>query len=218
MPHREDIYTQIKNGWHIFLSRLAISLYTTTNTFVLGLFLNYTVVGYYSAGEKIVRMLTQMFDPLFRSVYPNIVEKVKNNYQLAIQRLQKIFTISFLCSFIVFVVLLLCSNLIVKILLGPQYSESLIIVRVLSLLLLIIPAADIFANLGLLSFRLDKYFLRIYLSGGFINALFLVLFLGYFHMKGVGAAWASVLTELVLTIFMWGILFRRKINLIKFIL
>ncbi|MDP8265845.1 MAG: flippase [Candidatus Aceula meridiana] len=213
-PRLEDIRRQLGSGWHIFVSRLAISLYTTTNTVVLGLFLNNTVVGYYAAGDRIVRMLTRMLEPGFRAAYPYITKKVAESQQLAIQTLRKVFKISFLISIFIFIVFLTCSSAIVRIVLGAQFSESLIIVRILSLLLVIIPASYIFANLGLLSFRLDKHFLGIYLSGGLINVVFLFLFLGVFHLGGVGAAWSSVLTELVLMICMWKVLKRRKINFI----
>ena len=212
-PRIEDIRTQIKSGWNIFVSHLATSLYTTTNTVILGLFLNNAVVGYYAAGEKIVRLITQMFEPGFRTVYPHITRKAAQSHQRAAHSLRKVFMVSFVSSIAIFLVFLLCSDVIVRIVLGAGFRESLVIVRVLSPLLLIIPAAYIFANLGLLSFGLDRYFLRIYLSGGFINAAFLFLFLRVFHLRGIGAAWSSVLTELALTITMWVVLRNKKVSL-----
>ena len=42
------------DGWDVFVSRIFVSLYTTINIFLLGLFTNNTVVGYYAIAEKIV--------------------------------------------------------------------------------------------------------------------------------------------------------------------
>ena len=46
---------EFKNGWHLFLSRMATTLYTTSNVVILGLFTDNTIVGYYAAGDKIIR-------------------------------------------------------------------------------------------------------------------------------------------------------------------
>ncbi len=43
LPSVEDIKTQLKSGWHIFISTVAISFYTTSNVFVLGIFASSTV-------------------------------------------------------------------------------------------------------------------------------------------------------------------------------
>jgi len=45
LPKLESIKYQLKEGWHLFTSNIAISLYTTSNTFILGLFTNNTIVG-----------------------------------------------------------------------------------------------------------------------------------------------------------------------------
>ena len=54
----------LKEGWHIFISNILTSFYTVSATFILGLFSNNQVVGYYSLADKIVRIVSNMFSPI----------------------------------------------------------------------------------------------------------------------------------------------------------
>lgn len=58
------------DGWHVFLSRIYVNLYTTTNVIVLGLLTNNTVVGYFSVAEKIVSAISGLYSPLMQAFYP----------------------------------------------------------------------------------------------------------------------------------------------------
>ena len=60
-----------------FLSRVSVTLYTASNAFVLGLFTNNTMVGYYSVSEKLYQALQQVYQPIIQTLYPYIA-KYKN--------------------------------------------------------------------------------------------------------------------------------------------
>lgn len=60
-----------------FLSRVSAVLYTSANVFVLGLFTNNTIVGYYAIAEKIYQAITGIYAPLNQVLYPYIA-KSKN--------------------------------------------------------------------------------------------------------------------------------------------
>jgi len=71
-----------------FLSRISVTLYTASNAFILGIFTNNTMVGYYSIAEKLYQALQQMYQPIIRTLYPYIAKY--NNIKL----FKKIFIIS----------------------------------------------------------------------------------------------------------------------------
>jgi polysaccharide transporter, PST family len=215
-PSAKEIKYHLKEGWHIFISKIAISLYTTSNTFILGLFTNNTVVGYYAAGEKIVRAIIAGFDPMFRTVYPHISKSAAESKERTIVKLRKIFKLSFTVSFCIFVFFFIFADKIVRVLLGTRFSESIIIIKILSPLLFIIPGAYIFSNLGILPFKLDKYFSRIYISGGVLNLAILFIFLSALKMQGEGVAWASLLTESIIAAMLYFVLLRNRILIFSF--
>lgn len=214
LPNFKSIKHQLKEGWHIFISKVSISLYTTSNTFILGLLTNNIIVGYYAAGEKIIRALIQLFEPLFQAAYPYISRIVTESRIRALNNLKKLFSLSFFVSFAIFIPVFIFSKNIVKIVLGNNFLESVIIIRIFSPLLIIIPAAYIMANLCLLPFKLDKYFSKIYILGGIINIVLLILLLGVFGLAGCGAALANLITETILTLMLYLVLRKHNIKII----
>ena len=73
------IYKELKDGWHIFLSRITVILYTSINTFVLGLLTNNELVGIYSIAEKIYMAIRGLLNPFVKAIFPFLVLKFNKN-------------------------------------------------------------------------------------------------------------------------------------------
>ena len=213
LPKFEHILHQLKEGWYIFISMAFISLYTTSNTFILGLFTNNTIVGYYAAAEKIVRVIIRLFKPVSQVLYPYISKVATESKKKAVKILRKLFFLTLFIFFLIFLLLIIFTKVIIEIILGNNFLASISIIKIMSFLLIVIPLANILANLALLPFKLDKYFSRIYISGGLINIIFLFIFLYIFDLKGEGAALANLITEVALTTMMYLVLRKHNIKI-----
>lgn len=66
-----------KDSTEFFLSRVSVSIYTSANAFILGLFTNNTMVGYYSIAEKLYQAMQGLYGPINQALYP-YVAKEKN--------------------------------------------------------------------------------------------------------------------------------------------
>ena len=66
-----------KDSSDFFLSRVSVSIYTSSNAFLLGLFTNNLTVGYYSIAEKLYMALRSLYSPISTALYPYI-SKQKN--------------------------------------------------------------------------------------------------------------------------------------------
>lgn len=73
----KDILFVLKDSSTYFLSRLSTSLFTTSNSFILGLICGNTAVGYYSAAEKLYQAYNQLLLPFTGVLFPHIA-KTKN--------------------------------------------------------------------------------------------------------------------------------------------
>jgi len=71
----ETIMIHFKDSSRFFLSRLAASLYTTANAFVLGIFTNNTMVGYYSIAEKLYMGMQSLYGPMAQTLYPYVAKQ-----------------------------------------------------------------------------------------------------------------------------------------------
>lgn len=64
----------LKESSEYFISRISVSLYTVSNTFILGLVLGNVAVGYYAAAEKLYMAIQSMYGPLNNALYPYMVK------------------------------------------------------------------------------------------------------------------------------------------------
>ena len=64
-----------KDSSQFFLSRVSVSIYTSANAFVLGLFTNNTMVGYYSVAEKLYLAMQSLYGPVVQTLYPYVAKE-----------------------------------------------------------------------------------------------------------------------------------------------
>jgi PST family polysaccharide transporter len=76
---RKDLVVALCDGWQLFLSTAAISLYTTTNVVLLGFVAGSVAVGYYSAAEKLIKAAQGLISPISQSVYPRITRLMQQS-------------------------------------------------------------------------------------------------------------------------------------------
>jgi PST family polysaccharide transporter len=68
----DRIILEFKTGWYIFTSRISVSMYTTVNVIILGFFTNNMIVGYFDIANRIVKIITTLFNSFTQAIFPNI--------------------------------------------------------------------------------------------------------------------------------------------------
>ena len=66
--------SSLKDSSAYFLARASTSLFTTSNSFLLGLVCGNTMVGYYSAAEKLYQAYNQLLSPFTGVLFPHIAK------------------------------------------------------------------------------------------------------------------------------------------------
>lgn len=74
VPSFSHIKYALKDSSTFFLSRASTSLFTTSNSFLLGLICGNTAVGYYSAAEKLYQAYNQLLLPFTGVLFPHIAK------------------------------------------------------------------------------------------------------------------------------------------------
>ena len=115
----------IKESFDYFLSRISVSLFTSSNVFVLGIFTNNIIVGYFSIAEKIYNALRSLYGPVSRTLYPYISSK-KN-----ITLYKKIFYSITLFNFLIVGVFWFFAPDIINIISGEFIDLSISVFRIL---------------------------------------------------------------------------------------
>jgi PST family polysaccharide transporter len=213
IPTMENIKYQLKEGWHIFISTVAISLYTISNTFILGLFTNNTIVGYYAAAEKIIKAAQGLQTPISQTIYPYMSKLVNESKSISIIFLRKLTLLIGGIFFFLSLSVFTFAGFIVNILLGNQYEESIIVLRILSFLPFLIVLSNIFGIQTMLTFNYKKNFSNILISASFINIILAILFVPFY--KDIGMSFSVLISETFVTFFMFVFLYKKGIRIIE---
>ncbi|WP_339289150.1 flippase [Ureibacillus sp. FSL K6-0786] len=124
IPSKENLINQFKNSLQFFWSRIAVSLYTTSNTFVVGLFLGPAAAGIFGSADKLFRAAVSLYQPLNNVLYPYIAHS-KN-----IRLYKKLFKLSTISNIIVVLIVFIFSDLVIKLIFGSGYEESAVLLKI----------------------------------------------------------------------------------------
>lgn len=211
MPSRHYLAETLKEGWHIFISTAAVSLYTTSNIIVLGLVTNNIVVGYFSAADKLVAAVKGLIGPVSQAIYPRINALAKDSADEAFQLIRKVLSWQGGAFFVISILLFVLAEPLVTILLGAKFLQSVVLVRWMAFLPFVIALSNVFGIQTMLTFGLKAEFSKIIILSGIINLALLVPL--SFFMGAEGAAIAVMITETIVTIAMALILINKGYNL-----
>lgn len=208
-PSPADIREQLVDGWHLFISTIAISLYTTSNRFILGLLAGNVTVGYYAVAEDITRALLGLTSPISQAIYPYFSRIQEEDRERARSELKKMLIIMGALTFGLSVLMVPLAPFIIGVLAGQGYAESIPLLQILVFIIFAVEVNNILGTQGLLSFGYKKDFTRMVLYGGLIH---IVLFLALVILMGsVGAAIAVVATEIIICIIGYTLLKMRGV-------
>jgi PST family polysaccharide transporter len=158
-----------KESSQFFLSRVSVVIYTSANAFVLGLFTNNIMVGYYSIAEQLYKAIQGFYQPISQVLYPYIA-KERN-----IALFKKLFTLIVFVNIIGIIILYFIDSYIFDFLFTKHLgSESIQVFHILLISsLVVVPSILLgYPFLGALGFA--KY------------ANMSVIYGSIFHLSGLG--------------------------------
>lgn len=204
---------EFKNGWHIFLSQIAIRLYTTSNIVILGLFADVSFAGYYSAGDKIARAVQGLQIPLSQAIFPHIGALASQSRQAALVFTAKVLRIVVVVTLALSVGLFAAAPYIARLALGSDFAPAVPVIRILSFLPFIVGLSNIFGVQIMVNFGLKRAMTRILGIAGVFNvvaALALVV-----PLRHIGVSITALLTEVFVTVAMFVVLRRNGIDVFR---
>ena len=214
IPSIRDIKYHLREGWYVFISTIAINMYTTTNTFLLGLLTNNTLVGYYSIAEKIILAVNGLLNPISQALYPFLSRTVKTDDKTrSIEFIRKITKIMTLVGIVLSAGLFIFAKPIILLLFGQSYVNSVIILQIISIVPLAVSLSTVFGVETMLTFNYKKAFTSIVMIGGIIDIVLGIILITL--MKEIGIAISFATTEIFITIAMFIFLQRKGIKIIN---
>jgi PST family polysaccharide transporter len=198
-----QVKNQLAEGWHIFLSNFSIHAYIYSNLFILGIFTNSTIVGYYSIAEKIIFAVRQLLSVFSQAIYPYICSLSLQAHSKIRAFFMSVYTPFALLIFIVSVLLYLFSEHVVLFLAGYPIDDVSHLIKMLCFVPFIV-TLNIPAYQTLLAYNFKQSYSAVLVTGSVLNvALNIVL---SYTFAAPGTAIAVIITELFITMGLYVIL------------
>ena len=188
----ETMKFYFKDSSQFFLSRVSVSIYTSANAFVLGLFTNNTMVGYYSIAEKLYMAIQSLYGPITQALYP-YVAKEKN-----IKLFKKIFYSVVGLNILGVIFLYFFGEYIFALLFTKEIgTESISVFKIFLVAnLIVVPSILIgYPFLGALGF--SKYANKSVINGSIVHLLGLVSLILTDNITIYNVAFMIIITELL---------------------
>lgn len=205
LPSRSTLVSQCKNSAQFFWSRIAVSLYTTSNTFIIGLFMGPVAAGIFGTADKLFRGVVSLYQPLNNVLYPYIAHS-KN-----IHLYKKLFKFSTISNLVVVVLVFIFSDFIIKIIFGNGYEESAFLLKMFMIAAIYMMPSILlgYPLLGALGYT--KEVNNSVILASILHILFLIALIPILTLKLV--ALLVLLTELFVFIYRYSNV--RKYNLLN---
>lgn len=198
VPSYSSLIHQLKEGWYIFISQVAISGYNSSRLFAVGLFTDNTITGYYAIAEKLMNVvITFPLASLLQSLYPRLSKIYSENKERAIRLMNKFQSITTIAYLSGLPVLYFLAPWVIKIISDEPYPETILSFRLLLLAVFFISANAFRVHFLLISGKDDVY-LKIHTIMG-IGGLILVFLMTYFF-SFVGTCVSIIIIELIVLI------------------
>lgn len=140
------ISSEFRAGWYIFTSRISVSMYTTVNVIILGYLTNNMVVGYFDIANRIIKIITTLFNSFTQAIFPNI----SNLYEKSTESFYISFEKILYGMLPVLMVLAVASNIIVinvlPYLVEENLNEVINIFMILSVTIVLVPYGALFTQ------------------------------------------------------------------------
>ncbi len=208
-PLAKEIKRQLSEGWYYFVSTASITLYTNSNIFILGLFTNNEVVGYFAAADKLRMAIQGLFGNAAQTVFPHLSLMFKESKIKAVRFVKKYLRLSLLASAIVTLTVFIFSREIVIVVLGQNYLSSLPVFRVILFLPIIILISNIYGIQVMLNLGYKKEFFKVIFYAGIGNLILSFVLVPKFY--AIGTAFAVTITEIIVSLGMWGFTHRKSL-------
>ena len=210
LPSFQSLVRQVKASHQIFVAKAATSLYTTSNVVILGFFASDTIVGYYGAGEKIVRAVQGLTLPFSQAAYPYVSRLACESPIKALRFIRKVTLPLIVVTGGLSIMRLLSAPLIAEVGLGDTSGQTARVIQIQSFLPLIVGLHIPFAAFFLLGFGFARIWSRIILFSGSLSLIGAVVLVGVFKTEHIGLSVNVVLTECLILLLSFLAYHQRK--------
>ena len=188
-----------------FLSRVSVSLYTSSNTFVLGLVASNLTVGYYAIAEKLYIVIRQLYQPIVQVIYPYISKSKNMNF------FKKLYPGVVFLNFIGVYILWVFAPELIYLVSKEHFLESIKVFRILLIVAcIVVPSILIgYPFLAALGFKNEANYSTIIGSLFHVTILCVLYFINLINMYNI--VYLLLATESIVLLYRYYAVYKNKL-------
>ena len=202
MTAQENEAKQLQYSFSSCVTLITPTLYSNTSIFLLGIFTNTTVVGYFSGAVRITNAFASLNNILTRTFYP-FVNKTKKS----IKNINKLILF---CGLVITIFMFFSATFTVKIILGNNMLESIPLVKILSLSPLLLSIRTVYGINYLLANKFDNLYMKIAFFSSIFGLIFALIMIPNF--KALGAALIIIFSQFLYAFLSYVFCKKNKLN------
>lgn len=198
VPFRlQQVISSLKEGWPVTLSNLLINIMQYGNLFILRLFTNDLVAGYFSVAERIYFSMKQLLTAFSQTIYPSVCQSAIEGREKLQQYFRKVFTPFWLLTVAGSGIVALLAPFITRFFVQEKQDDAIFYLRILCVILPVV-CFNIPGSLTLLATHQLKRYFFIYAAGFVLGTLANIILVPLWMAHGT--LFAIGITELFITI------------------
>lgn len=183
----------LHSSYHFILASLMVSIYGSTDKFMLKQMLNETMVGYYSTAVSLCNTWVFVLSAIIDSLYPCILQSFEKDKRLFERRNRQLYAIVFYVSVGVSLLISILARPIVSVLYGEAYLPTVMPLRIITWYTAF-SYLGVARNAWIVSYHSQNYLKYIYIGAAATNVLLNSFFIPLWGASG--AALASLMTQI----------------------
>lgn len=192
------------SSYHFILAGLMVSIYGSTDKFMLKQMLNESEVGFYSTALSLCNTWTFILTAIIDSLYPTILQCFGTNKQLFERRNRQLYAIVFYMAVTASAAISVLAHPIVQILYGESYTPTVVPLRIITWYTAF-SYLGVSRNAWVVSYQKQNYLKYLYIGAAITNVVFNAVLIP--KMGAAGAAMSSLITQMS-TIFLFPALLK----------
>ncbi|GGC64921.1 polysaccharide biosynthesis protein [Pedobacter quisquiliarum] len=211
----KDVFRILHQEKVVFFSLLAINLYTTTNTVMLGLLETPTQVGFYTASQRLMSVVIGVINmPLSQAFYPFIGLAFVKSIEHGIETIQKILPVVIIFTLLTAIIIFFMGPSVVVWFYGAKFTSAIPVIKILAIVPMIVALSNMFGMQIMLNLKLDRLYFMISAGGSVFGLALNYVMITNFGF--IGTAWNWLLVESYIAVVMYIALRIRGIDPIDF--
>lgn len=215
-PRLAELVLVIQEGAHLFVSKVSISLYTSSTTLFVAFILGPAAAGAFALADRVRTVAASVIAPLNMAVYPFIYRVVGGVESDEAERTQRIFFLGVVAlAALISVALFVFAPLIIWLLAGDAFHDAVLVLRIIAFLPLIITLSNRLGYQALIPLGMDRQFMWIVISAAVFGIAGIFILMNRLGLAG--AALANLTVEIYVTV-AFAIAVQKRRSILSFFL